>query len=372
MKQVFSFCFLILATSCANIDNSKELEMDKDILKSNILLDRTEAERLLDLPLKCIGNPFPYKAGHTISKAEDLDLPQIHHPAFYGCFDWHSSVHGHWSVVYLLKNFKGLPREEEARTLLNKNLTVENIQKEIEYFSMNKYTQNFERTYGWAWLLKLAEELYTWNDTDAQKWYKALKPLCDLINDKYIEYLPKLVYAIRVGEHSNTAFGLTFAWDYAKATNNTALQSMIEKRARDFYMEDENCPLSWEPSGYDFLSPCLEEMDIMRRVLNEDEFENWYKKFIRANINESNLVPAEVKDRSDGKLVHLDGLNFSRAWCLYGTAKNIKGSKKLVTIADQHLNHSIKKIKDGDYSGEHWLGSFALFAYKSRSELFND
>jgi len=204
----------ILLLACQNSTKHSQ-NIEKSVEKPfDISLDIKEANRLAELPLSCIQNPLPYKSGITIAKAEDLEMPQNHHPAFYGCFDWHSAVHGHWSLVYLLKTFPKLEKAERARQMLNQNLTEENILKEVEYFSMNKYSKSFERTYGWAWLLKLQEELLEWNDPDAKKWAKNLQPLVDYISNAYIEYLPKLVYPIRVGEHTNTAFGLSFAYEW--------------------------------------------------------------------------------------------------------------------------------------------------------------
>ena len=362
-RTIQSFFFLLLLISA--LLACTEVEQKPPTTKV-IDLTLEQAERLAQLPLKCIQNPLPYKSGIVLADSGDLAMPQAHHPAFYGCFDWHSAVHGHWSLVYLLKNFPELTAAEEIRKQIGQNLTPANIQKEIDYFSLNKYTKSFERTYGWAWLLKLSEELYTWEDPDGQKWYEALVPLNEIISQKYIDYLPKLVYPIRVGEHTNTAFGLTFAHDYASTVGEEALKEMIEKRARDFYYSDQDCPLTWEPSGYDFLSPCLEEMDIMRRVLGREEFFQWQSQFLPdLQTGRVSLQPAEVIDRSDGKLVHLDGLNFSRAWCLFPLSRH---NEPLRQLADQHLQYSFDKITDGDYSGEHWLASFALYALKSKLE----
>lgn len=366
------FALFIFIFSCSP-DGTKSATtsavVDSDNSNEAIVLDQSQAERLITLPMNCITNPLPYKSGLTIAKEEDLSMPIVHHPAFYGCFDWHSAVHGHWSIVFLLKTYPNLSVQKEARQLLDRNLTKENIETEIAYFKMNKYTKSFERTYGWAWLLKLQEELLSWDDPDAKRWSAALNPLCQLLSEKYIDYLPKLVYPIRVGEHSNTAFGLTFAYDYAVQVDDKALKSMIESRAKEFYMDDEACPISWEPSGYDFLSPCLEELDIMRRVLSKVEFASWASKFL-TGLDDGKLAiePGKIKDRTDGKLVHLDGLNFSRAWSLYKAAEqlNNKGLKK---IADTHLKYSLDNIKDGDYAGEHWLASFALYALKTKGDF---
>ena len=365
MRTILLFGAIVSLFSCTKSTTTDTMPPSTQNTDNNtVQLNLAEANRLAELPLKCIQTPLPYKSGHTVAKEEDLAMPAVHHPAFYGCFDWHSAVHGHWSLVYLLKQFPDLDKREEIRKKLAENLSAENIQTEVAYFSINKYTQSFERTYGWAWLLKLAEELYTWNDPLAKELYQNLQPLTDTIVEKYITYLPKLVYPIRVGEHSNTAFGISFAYDYAKTLNKTTLKDVIEQRARDFYMYDKGCPITWEPSGYDFLSPCLQELDIMRKVLSKKEFDSWLKNFLPELLNETwTLKPGEIKDRSDGKLVHLDGLNYSRAWCLYPLVDVHPNIKR---IADIHMEYSLGKIKDGDYMGEHWLASFALYAYKNR------
>ncbi|WP_377175904.1 DUF2891 domain-containing protein [Namhaeicola litoreus] len=329
-------------------------------------LDLEQANRLMELPLACIQNELPYKSGIVIDKPADLKMPIEHHPAFYGCFDWHSAVHGHWSMIYLLKTFPDLAKKQEAIQMLDAHLTEENILQEIAYFSINKESQSFERTYGWAWLLKLQEELYTWDDPLGKKWYQNIKPLADYISRSYIEYLPKLVYPIRVGEHTNTAFGLSFAYDYAQTVGDKELLNSIKENSLRFYSQDANCPITWEPSGHDFLSPCLQELDIMRKVLPKAEFEQWSSSFLPA-LSEQQLIlePGKIIDRTDGKLVHLDGLNFSRAWCLYA----IKGNTNAYNLATEHLDYSLSKITDGDYAGQHWLASFALYAFKIRTEL---
>ena len=364
--------FLLLTTMCTFLivscnDKIKKETPTPPLVKNTkkIELDIKEANRLSELPLHCIQNPLPYKSGLVIAEESDLAMPEEHHPAFYGCFDWHSAVHGHWSLVYLLKNFPNLANKEEAIRMLDENLTAKNIETEVAYFSLNRESKSFERTYGWAWLLKLQEELFTWDHPLAQKWYNNLKPLENYISSAYIEYLPKLVYPIRVGTHSNTAFGISFAYDYAQTVGNTALSKAIKEAAIRFYSNDKDCPISWEPSGYDFLSPCLQEIDIMRKVLSEGEFKKWSLAFLPALFNQNlSLIPGQVSDRSDGHLVHLDGVNFSRAWCLYPLKDNVN----TYNLATEHLDYSLSKITDGDYAGQHWLGSFALYAFKTKIE----
>ncbi len=358
---------MLLVNSCQDTSKTIQSAMPEASkkLSTTVHLTLEEANRLAQLPLDCIQQPLPYKSGVVIAQASDLAMPIEHHPAFYGCFDWHSAVHGHWSLIYLLKEFPDLKDKEAIMMKLGENLTKENIIKEVDYFSLNKQSKSFERTYGWAWLLKLSEELYTWDHPLAKEWYSNLKPLSQHIAQAYQDFLPKLVYPIRVGEHSNTAFGLVFALDYARTVGDTALEASIVQHTLRLYKADKDCPITWEPSGYDFLSPCLQEMDLMQKVLSKEEFTLWSKAFLPALFDgKSTLKPAEVLDRSDGKLVHLDGLNFSRAWCLY----SVKDCSSCRAIADEHLNFSLPKITDGDYAGGHWLASFALYAFKCSKE----
>ncbi len=327
-----------------------------------------QANHLSSLPFKCLQQEYPNKLGQLLINDSELQSPKVLHPAFYGCFDWHSSVHGHWSLVYLLSNFKDLENREAIIKKLQTNLSAENIQTEIAYLS-KPHEKSFERTYGWNWLLKLQLELEQSNDDYAKPLAENLKPLSNLIIERYIEFLPKLLYPIRVGTHSNTAFGLSNAWDYAVFSENKELQTSIKENALRLFNKDENCPLNWEPSGTDFLSPCLEEIGLMQRILLEKEFLNWLKKFSPQLLNKNfQWEVAKVSDRTDGHLVHLDGLNFSRAWNFYALAK--KYPKKLAhlkPLANVHLQFSLPSIVDGNYEGEHWLASFALRAYEEKT-----
>ncbi len=329
--------------------------------KAGIGLSSGQAERLAALPLKCLQQEFPNKPGETLASAADIGSPRGLHPAFYGCFDWHSSVHGHWLLVRLLKTFPGLRVEKEIRGQLAANITAAHILDEVRYFRRAEET-SFERTYGWAWLLMLAAELLAFDDPLARELEVNLRPLTDLVVGRWLDFLPRLVYPVRVGEHANTAFAMACAWDYAIAAGDGKLKSLLEKRARDFYLDDRGCPLEWEPSGYDFLSPCLEEADLMRRVLPEKEFAVWLKKFLpQLSGRRFALAPGIVSDRRDGKLVHLDGLNFSRAWCLYGIAA-LQDYGHLRPVADAHMRHSLPAVAGDSYEGGHWLATFALYA----------
>ena len=325
-------------------------------------LDLNQAERIVQLPLHCIDVEFPNKLNQTIDGPIDLQTPSALHPAFYGCFDWHSAVHGHWSLVRLAKTYPKLSDRSKIISALSRHLTKENIVKEINYFE-HKYAGSFERMYGWAWLLKLAEELHHWSQPEARILEQNLQPLTDLIAQKAIEFLPKLQYPIRVGTHTNTAFAMTLAFDYAVSLGNDNLKKAIVQRAKDFFLEDKNGPLSWEPSGYDFLSPCLEEADIMRRVLSKEEFKKWLVDFLPQLVREEFVMePGIVSDRTDGHLVHLDGLNYSRAWCLFGIVETLPDYTHLIKIANAHIKSALPNLTDGNYEGGHWLASFALLA----------
>lgn len=347
-----------------------QVRSDHDLIE----LNDTTASHFASLAMNCIQKPYPYKPGHVIQDATDNPLPHILHPAFYGCFDWHSSVHGHWMLVRLLKLFPEMDNAQSIQNALKANLTEENLDLEAAYFHRND-TKSFERTYGWVWLLKLAEELHGWDDPEGVMWRENIKNLEATIVQRYIDFLPKQEYPIRTGEHPNTAFGLTFAWDYAKKIGNDRLRMIIEERAKDYFLKDQNCPASWEPGGADFLSPCLEEADLMRRILPIEEYREWLHHFL-PGIEEAkpfNLYkPVSVSDRTDPKIVHLDGLNLSRAWCLYGIRNALYSSKDNGTIIEQaanaHLKATLPHITSGDYVGEHWLGSFAVYALSVKNQ----
>ncbi|MBF04731.1 MAG: hypothetical protein CMP76_15725 [Flavobacterium sp.] len=329
-----------------------------------------QANHLASLPIKCLEQEYPNKLNQLLKDKSELASPKTLHPAFYGCFDWHSSVHGHWSLVYLLNNFNNLEDREVIIQKLQTNLSKENIEQEMLYFA-KPHEKSFERTYGWNWLLKLQLELEQSKEPFVKPLSENLKPLTDVLIDRYIEFLPKLLYPIRVGTHSNTAFGLTNAWDYAVFSKNEAFQKVIKENALRMYGSDENCPFTWEPSGTDFLSPCMEEIGLMQRILSEKEFLPWLEKFTPHLCKKSfEWETAKVSDRTDGHLVHLDGLNFSRAWNLYALIKQYpKKFSYLKKIADAHLQFSLPSVVDGNYEGEHWLASFALRAFEEKKNI---
>ncbi|WP_346858190.1 DUF2891 domain-containing protein [uncultured Draconibacterium sp.] len=338
--------------------------------QSTLDFDLKKANYLYHFAYECIDQEYPNKLGQVLGDDSYLAPPRVLHPAFYGCFDWHSSVHGHWTLVTILTEFPDFEYRNEILAKLQKNITKENIEKEIAYFD-DEHNNTYERTYGWAWLLKLDEALREWDAPEAKNLQQNLSPLVELISGKFTEFLDKLVYPIRIGEHSNIAFGMSFAYDWAKKYDNV-LATKIEEKAREYYLNDCQCPLTWEPGGFDFLSPCLQEASIMQKVLGEQEFKKWLKKFLpKFEKNpETFLEIAVVTDRSDGKLAHLDGLNFSRAWCLYEMGYALQNSK-MIELADKHFHYSYDKMDSGEYAGAHWLASFAVYALEKSMDADN-
>ena len=334
-------------------------------------LTEKEASHFAALALKCVNREFPNKPEHVINSPSDVQSPKQLHPAFYGCYDWHSSVHGHWMLVRLLKTFQTLPESQQIRKALNANLTLENVRAEAAYMSQPN-RQSFERTYGWAWFLKLAEELHSWDDPDGDNWAEALQPLVDVIVKSYKGFLPKQNYPIRTGVHPNTAFGLAFALDYARAVGERDLEALLVERSRTYFEKDADYPAGWEPGGEDFFSPALMEADLMRRVMKPTEFAVWFHRFLPGTAKGTPAVllqPAVVTDRTDPKLVHLDGLNLSRAWCMRNIADqlppNDPARTELTSSAAKHATTALAHVASGDYAGEHWLASFAIFLLTS-------
>jgi hypothetical protein len=337
------------------------------VAKKSLTLNAARASAFARLALKGLQKEFPNKPGHVLNGAADIKGPRALHPAFYGCFDWHSSVHGHWLLVRLVRRFPDLPEGRRARAVLAEHLTARNLRVEADYFA-GPNRQSFERTYGWAWLLKLAEELHGWDDPEARAWSRNLRPLREVIVARYRAFLPKQTYPIRVGTHTNTAFGLAFALDYARAAGDDGLRRLLEERSRTYFARDVGAPARWEPDGADFFSPSLMEADLMRRVLPPAEFRTWFGRFlpgIARGEPKSLLEPAKVTDRSDPQLAHLDGLNLSRPWCMRGVAAALpRGDPTrgvLAAAAARHAEAALSHVASGHYAGEHWLASFATY-----------
>jgi hypothetical protein len=351
-KGICVFAVILLAGCGNDRDTSEEPRLSGESLS-----------RFATLASDCITVEYPNKLSQVLWDERSLRPPRELHPAFYGCFDWHSAVHGHWMLVKLLKDYPDLPGREEISAGVFTSLDPENIAGEVAYFETA--SKSWERTYGWAWLLQLATELNTWDDPPGKKLASDLAPLTRVIRDRYIEFLPRQEYPVRTGVHPNTAFGLSFAYDYSIAVDDTELRDAVVDAAYRYYAEDKGCPLSWEPSGEDFLSPCFEEAALMARAMPADDFPGWLQAFLPELSALESLVPANVSDRSDPKIVHLDGLNLSRAWNLFVIANHVNDeetAQRLRAKAEEHLAASLPHVTSEHYEGSHWLGSFAVYA----------
>lgn len=326
-------------------------------------MSAAEVTRFTDLAMECIPQEYPNKLNQVLADSSHLQSPKQLHPAFYGCYDWHSSVHGHWMLVKAVKEFEDLAGREAIIARLRTSITAENIAAEIAYFEQD--SKSWERMYGWAWLLQLQNELLSWDDPDGREMAQALQPLADYLRERYMTFLPVQVYPVRTGVHPNTAFGMSFAYDYAKTAGDQEFLGLIKSTALRYYGDDERCPISWEPSGEDFLSPCLEEAALMSRVMPSEEFTPWLARFLPQLDDLSGLSPVDASDRTDPKIVHLDGLNLSRAWNLFIIANRIDDQERAHALrenAAQHLAASLPFVTGDYYVGSHWLGSFAIYA----------
>lgn len=336
-------------------------------------LEAPAAARFAALALRCVHQEYPNHVSHTLNSDADARPPRELTPAFYGCLDWHSAVHGHWLLVRLMRLDPGAPFVPEARAAVDRSLAPANLEKEAAYLR-GANRASFERPYGLAWLLALAAELKEWDDPDARRWSAALAPLETEAVARLEHWLPQLHYPIRVGEHDQTAFAFGLVWDWAGVSGDTRMRGLLADAAHRFYRADRDCPLAYEPSGEDFLSPCLAEADFMRRVLSPPEFARWLSGFLpgipRGGASSGKtsadwLAPAVVTDRSDPKLAHLDGLNLSRAWMLEGIAHGLPAGDPrrpaLRAAADRHAAAALPAVTGEYYEGGHWLGTFAVY-----------
>ena len=334
--------------------------------------DARAAERFATLALACVHKEYPNKISHVLNSDADVAPPRKLTPAFCGCYDWHSSVHGHWLLVRLVRTFPDAPFASAARDALKQSLTAENLKQEATYVR-GEGRSSFERPYGLSWLLQLCAELREWDEPQAHEWLLNLKPLEDAAAERLTKWLPKLSNPVRIGEHDQTAFGLGLMFDYARTTKNEAFARLVRDSSKKFFLADKNCPLNYEPSGEDFLSPCLGEADVMRRVLPQKEFAGWLKGFmpqIPVTENPDWLRVAISPDPSDPKLAHLDGLNLSRAWMLEGILSALLDDDPrrpaLQAAADAHRHAGLAAVTGEHYEGGHWLGSFAVYLTTQR------
>lgn len=331
------------------------------------LLTEDIALKLSRMPLKCIQTEWPNKTSHlSDGPADHILYPSQLHPVFYGCLDWHSSVHGHWLLVKVLKSFPQIENRDSILSCLSYSFDPEKIKAEVEYFAKYTGSNTYERTYGWAWLLQLDNELMNWKSEEGQQWHRMLQPLTEEIVILWKAYLPKQTYANRTGVHPNTAFGLAFALDWARAAGDTAFENTIIRKAKGFYLNNQKVLAYFEPDGTDFFSPTLEAADLMRRVLTQKEFVKWFDKYYeKRSIIQLTQLPV-VSDRTDYQIVHLDGLALSRAWCMKGIAGTLPVRNPLKKLfaetADRFIEITLPNVTSGNYGGDHWLATFALYA----------
>ena len=372
MKRIWAgiCCFVFAACSGPNVSDAAPEPPTMPAI------DRPDPQTLEDrfaiLALDCVHRQYPNKISHVLQSDSDAKPPRELTPVFYGCFDWHSSVHGHWLLTRLLNTNPESVLANEIRSALNTSFTAENFAGELAYYT-SEGRNSFERPYGIAWYLQLVAELEESEDAELTAKRELLRPLEDAIVAKTRDWLPKLSYPVRLGTHNQTAFAFGLMLDYARAVGDADFETDLTEKILAFHMADVNCPLSYEPSGEDFLSPCLMEADLMRRVLTEQEFATWLETFLpQIPIDGSAdwLAPGIVLDASDGKLVHLDGVNLSRAWALEGIASALPDGDPridaLLASAVLHQEAGIAAVSAEHYSGSHWLASFATYLTTKR------
>ena len=359
-KILFALGVIVMVAETGNAQN-------QDVPKLGDRLNADQVSGFADLALKGMDQEFPNKPSNVMTGPETVQSPREMFPAFYGCFDWHSSIHGHWMLVRLIRLYPDHPRVDEIRKRLNEHLTAENLAKEADYFRL-PHNKSFERMYGWAWAFRLIGELQEWNDPQGNVWRESLRPLENVLLDRVNDYLPKLTFPVRTGVHPDTGFALGQILDYARVVDNHDLELLLVSRAHDYYLNDRDYPSAYEPSGEDFFSSGLNEADLMRRVLKPDEFSEWLSKFFPDFTGESSsnlLEPVEVSDVTDGKLVHLAGLDFSRAWCLQSIATALPAKDPRRELLNQsaaaHAKIGFSYVFSGNYEGEHWLATFAIY-----------
>jgi Protein of unknown function (DUF2891) len=340
--------------------------------------DAKAAERFAKLALACVHKEYPNKISHVLNSDADVAPPHKLTPAFCGCYDWHSSVHGHWLLVRLVRTFPDASFAGAAREALKQSLTADNLKQEAAYLR-GAGRASFERPYGLAWLLQLCAELREWDDPQAREMSANLRPLEETAVERLKTWLPKLSHPVRIGEHDQTAFGLGLMLDYARTIGNESFAKLLSNSARKSFLTDKICPLAYEPSGEDFLSPCLGEADVMRRVLSQKEFASWLKEFLPQIPTTPGQSEAPTRewlpvtrspDPSDPKLAHLDGLNLSRAWMLEGIISALPADDPrrfhLSAAAEEHRRAGLAAVTGEHYEGGHWLGSFAVYLTTQR------
>ena len=366
-RPVVALALAASLAACGN--NGKSSETEEAAVNDAPM---TVEDRFARMALDCIHRPYPNKISHYMEGDEDLAIPREMTPAFYGCFDWHSAVHGHWLLTRILRTQPDTALGDEIRVALSQSFTEANIDQELVHYSAPGRA-GFERPYGLAWYLQLVAELEESEDPELSEWRDTLRPLEDKIVERVMDWLPKLAYPVRAGTHNQSAFSFGLMLDYASTVGNDQLATLLAEKSMEFFKDDRNCPIGYEPSGEDFLSPCLMEADLMRRIMPRSQYAAWLGSFlpdIPLDGSGDWLEPGIVLDPEDGKLVHLDGVNLSRAWALEGIAsalpKDDPRRDALLAAAQLHKETGVAAVSDSHYSGSHWLASFAMYLTTKR------
>ena len=333
-------------------------------------LDVAIATRFVQLVLSCIHQEYPHSNIFWFNSDEDVKPPRDMTPAFYGCLDWHSAVHGHWLLVRLCRSFPGANFQEPVRHAITQSLTPEKIQGELAHLQRHPF---FECPYGFAWLLQLAMELREWNDAQAKTWLNILEPLEIKVAINFQRWLQRLAFPDRTGTHSHTAFPVSLALDWAQQQNHHELIALIEAKARQFYLHDRHYPLHIEPLAYDFVSPGLAEADLMRRILTPTDFADWLTAFLPQLLDQASaecLQPVQVADSNDYLQSHFRGLNLSRAWMLEGMMSRLPADDArldwLRSLAVLHRQCGLVDVDQEHYATSHWLGTYAVYLLTGR------
>ena len=375
--KLSSFFIIFFIASCSpnKRSNSSLLKSLPDV--SAPILDEARAVELVNLSLKCVDKKFPYKIGYRFNSPEWIKPHYEVTPSFYGCWDWHSAVHGHWTMIKILKLFPNISVKDDIRLKLRKNLSKERLEAEYRFFNDNDFAKTFERTYGWAWLMKLYSELATWDDPEGQIWAENMLPLVNLLSQKTIDYLQVLTSPLRPGTHVNTAFSFSLMHDYAMETNDKDLLNSIKKFSNKYFSSDRDCPTRYEPSGTDFLSPCLAEAESMSKTMEKDKFSNWLRTFLPPLTDDKFsplLSPPLVLDPKDPGIGHLIGLMFHRAWTMNQLASVLPSSDErgdvFTRLAAIHARAGYDIMFDSGYGGEHWLATFAVYMMSESDRLY--
>ncbi len=365
-KKILFFASLMCSTFIAQAQG----DLTSILSDGRLTLSKKGASYFANLSLNCTNKAYPHDYREHLQKAEDLKSPDKLWPSFYGCFDWHSSVHNHWALVKLLKTYPYIPEAKKIKEKLDKSFDAKNILAEVKYFK--SHDEDFEFPYGQSWLLKVHDELLKWNDDKAKKWAKNLEPLTYYIVSSYLKKWPTIEEANYSGSHYASSLGLSFAYDYAVSAKNDSLKTVVSDAAKAYYTEIKKFPLQKEPFGYDFMSAGLLIADMMRKIMPQEEYQTWLKAFAPELFSISGVAKVlKVQKLSDhsGYASHWDGFHLNRIWCLNGILKSVSSDFVATEIKNTWIeqqkemwDYAQESIGKGNYDIDHWLSSFSVFA----------